>query len=132
MGYTCPKCNGLGIVNYDGDLPRYKQPHCPLCEGEGVVYKKQQPQQDDNCMLEPLEKIGLDDRDFFAFISSIEKETQDKIFTIRILEDEQDENEDNPHLFALLVFESREILKTKISTYEHEDKLAIRTQGKWL
>jgi DnaJ-class molecular chaperone len=37
MNYTCPNCNGMGIVNYDSDLPRFKQQHCPVCEGEGVI-----------------------------------------------------------------------------------------------
>lgn len=139
--YTCPNCNGNGIVNYDSDLPRYRQETCPVCEGEGVIHRKplekiketlEEAEQEQNCLLEPLEKIGLDDRDFFAFIKSIEQEVDSEIYTIRILEDEQDPNEENPHLFALLVFENREIMKSKISTFTHENKIAIRTQGKWL
>ena len=40
MGYTCETCNGMGILNYDSDLPRFKQETCPVCEGEGVLYRK--------------------------------------------------------------------------------------------
>jgi DnaJ-class molecular chaperone len=142
MSYTCPNCNGMGIVNYDSDLPRFKQQHCPVCEGEGVIRRErkswetiQETEEEidqQNNAYEPIEKIGLEPRDFTAFINSIEEETGDSVFTIRILEDEQDPKEKNPHLYCLIVFESREILKSKISTFEHEDKLAIRTQGKWL
>lgn len=140
--YTCPNCNGTGIQNYDPDISRLMQQHCSLCEGEGVVHRKnpfqyvketlEKEQEKVNCMLEPLESIGLDDRDFFIFINSIEKEVEDKVFTIRILEDEQDPKEQNPHIICLIVFESREIMKSKISTYPEGDKIAIRTQGKWL
>jgi hypothetical protein len=144
--YTCMTCNGTGIIGYDPDISRLMQEHCPICDGEGVLHHSpnerksleeikeilESAEQERNCMLEPLEKIGLDDRDFFAFINSIEKEVDSKVFTIRILEDEQDPEEENPHLFALLVFENREIMKSKISTFAHEDKIAIRTQGKWL
>lgn len=34
---TCERCNGMGILNYDSDIPRYKQFVCPDCQGEGVI-----------------------------------------------------------------------------------------------
>ena len=40
MSYTCERCNGMGVVNYDSDLPRFMQGHCPDCDGEGVIYRK--------------------------------------------------------------------------------------------
>jgi hypothetical protein len=144
--YTCPSCNGNGIIGYDPDISRLMQEHCPICEGEGVLHHTpkqrksfeeikeilEESQEEHNCFLEPIEKIGLNDQDFFAFIKSIEKEVESEVYTIRILEDEQDPKEENPHLFALIVFENREIMKSKVSTFAHEDKIAIRTQGKWL
>src|SRR3954469_16823615 len=145
MSYTCPNCNGMGIVNYDSDLPRFKQQHCPVCEGEGVIRRERkswetnqeetqeaetEDQQSD--FYEPLRMVGLEERDFAMYIQSLEREVNEEIFTIRMLEGEQDPKEENPHFYCLIVFENREIMKSKISTFEHEDKIAIRTQVKCL
>jgi DnaJ-class molecular chaperone len=35
--HTCEQCNGLGIINYDSDLPRWQQETCDKCGGEGVT-----------------------------------------------------------------------------------------------
>ena len=141
MNYTCPNCNGNGIVNYDSDLPRYKQEHCPVCEGEGVIHRKsfqeikeelKETEDQESDFYEPLKSIGLDETDFAHYIRSLESEVNEEIFTIRMLEGEQDPKEENPHFYCLIVFENREIMKSKVSTFAHEGKIAIRTQGKWL
>jgi excinuclease UvrABC ATPase subunit len=145
MNYTCPNCNGMGIVNYDSDLPRFKQ-QLALCARARALYAEtervwetiqeetQEAETEDqqSDFYEPLRMVGLEERDFAMYIQSLEREVNEEIFTIRMLEGEQDPKEENPHFYCLIVFENREIMKSKVSTFEHEDKIAIRTQGKWL
>ena len=137
MGYTCERCNGMGIINYDSDLPRYKQEFCPDCEGEGVLYEERKSfgeiretlaeTYNTECMLEPLKKLEISDEDFKGLIESIEESVGSKVFTLRLI----DEGE-LFHLKIFIVFEDKQIMDAKLIITEYEGKMAVNTKGKWL
>jgi hypothetical protein len=111
---------------------RYTQRHKGFKKLIKKKHKRQRQRTNRAIFMNHLECIGLEERDFAMYIQSLEREVNEEIFTIRMLEGEQDPKEENPHFYCLIVFENREIMKSKVSTFEHEDKIAIRTQGKWL
>jgi len=142
MGSTCENCNGTGIINYDSDLPRYRQKHCPECGGEGVVYSKsfqeikgelEEAEAERHCMLEPLESIGLDDEEFFRYIKSLEREAVSEVFTLRVEKGTENIFEDgSPYVECLIVFEDKQILKINIKAHDQGKVWAVESKGKWL
>lgn len=70
---------------------------------------------------------ATDEDDFMiSLIQTIEKETDKKIFTIKVLDDCLDGFE------ALIVFEDKTILKGKISVGTYQGINAIRMQGNFM
>lgn len=67
------------------------------------------------------------DEDFLdAITNTIEKDTDKKIFTLRVL------SEDEKGLDTIIIFEDRSVLMGKISIQTIRGKLACRLQGDWI
>lgn len=61
---------------------------------------------------------------------TLEKETGEKIFTMRVLN--RPRQSDDNHLEVLVVFEDRSVLINRVTTLSTDGKVAIRMQGQFI
>jgi hypothetical protein len=131
MNYSCPQCSGNGIVNYDSDLPRYKQQHCPLCEGEGVISHNPFPQ-----IKEQLEKTRPDwiGQAIKELEIRLERDTGKKIFTAIVMDEDNEFAEDYEEGITILhVFEDKSVMQSFVTAHVLDNnQMALRIQGNWL
>jgi DnaJ-class molecular chaperone len=130
MNYTCPQCNGNGIINYDSDLPRYKQQRCALCEGEGVINHNPFPQIKEQLEKARPEWIG---QAIQELEKRVERDTGKTIFTAIIMDNDDDLAEDEEESIIILhVFTDKSVMQSFITAQVIGDQMALRIQGNWL